>query len=40
MPILRVALSIPIDTLFDYAATEANRSDIGLRVCVPFGPKN
>lgn len=39
MPILRVALSIPIDTLFDYAATEANRSDIGLRVCVPFGPK-
>ncbi len=39
MPILRVALSIPLDTLFDYATTEASRSDIGLRVCVPFGPK-
>ncbi len=39
MPILRVALNIPLDTLFDYAATDASRSDIGLRVCVPFGAK-
>lgn len=37
MPILRVALNIPIDTLFDYVAPEATQSDIGLRVCVPFG---
>jgi len=37
MPILRVALNIPIDTLFDYVAPEADQSDIGLRVCVPFG---
>ncbi|MDR4516251.1 MAG: primosomal protein N' [Nitrosomonas sp.] len=39
MPILRVALNVPLDTLFDYAVDEANHNDIGLRVYVPFGPK-
>ena len=39
MPIIRVALNIPIDTLFDYLATDANEQDIGLRACVPFGKK-
>ena len=39
MPILRVALNVPIDTLFDYVAAEASLSDIGLRVCVPFGAR-
>lgn len=39
MPILRVALNIPLDTLFDYTVDSADRSMIGLRVCVPFGPK-
>jgi len=37
MPILRVALNVPLDTLFDYVAPDADRSDVGLRVCVPFG---
>lgn len=39
MTILRVALNIPLDTLFDYIADETSKSDIGLRVCVPFGKK-
>lgn len=39
MPIIRVALNVPIDTLFDYAAIDANSQDIGLRACVPFGKK-
>ncbi|HNP25374.1 MAG TPA: primosomal protein N', partial [Nitrosomonas sp.] len=39
MPILRVALNIPLDTLFDYSAPKACGADIGLRVCVPFGKK-
>lgn len=39
MPIIRVALNIPVDTLFDYQADDANEHDIGLRVCVPFGKK-
>ena len=39
MPILRVALNVPLDTLFDYAVDEAGHNDIGLRVYVPFGPK-
>jgi primosomal protein N' (replication factor Y) len=37
MPILRVALDVPLPRLFDYAAPEANRSDVGRRVAVPFG---
>ncbi len=39
MPILRVALNIPLDTLFDYVFDDASRNDVGLRVCVPFGRK-
>lgn len=39
MPIIRVALNLPIDTLFDYTATDASEHDIGRRVCVPFGEK-
>lgn len=39
MPIIRVALNVPVDTLFDYLANGADSSDIGLRVCVPFGKK-
>jgi primosomal protein N' (replication factor Y) len=39
MPIIRVALNVPVDTLFDYQADDANEHDIGLRVCVPFGKK-
>ncbi len=39
MPILRVALNIPLDTLFDYSAPKACEADVGLRVCVPFGKK-
>jgi primosomal protein N' (replication factor Y) (superfamily II helicase) len=39
MPIVRVALNVPINTLFDYSVTDANQKDIGLRVLVPFGRK-
>ncbi len=39
MPIIRVALNVPIDTLFDYASNDANPQDIGQRACVPFGKK-
>ncbi len=39
MPIIRVALNVPIDTLFDYAANDANPRDVGRRACVPFGKK-
>ena len=39
MPIIRVALNIPIDTLFDYHAADTDKHDIGLRACVPFGKK-
>ncbi len=39
MPIIHVALNVPVDTLFDYQADDANEHDIGLRVCVPFGKK-
>ncbi|SEQ99531.1 replication restart DNA helicase PriA [Nitrosomonas sp. Nm51] len=39
MPILRVALNVPLDTLFDYIAEEADENDIGLCACVPFGTK-
>ena len=37
MPILRVALDVPLATLFDYRADDASRADIGRRVAVPFG---
>src|SRR5690606_6976199 len=37
MPILRVAIDVPADTLFDYTAEEGGPEDIGCRVLVPFG---
>ena len=37
MPILRVALDIPLDRLFDYRADDATATDVGRRVRVPFG---
>ena len=39
MKIIRVALDVPINTLFDYRCDEASAIDIGLRVLVPFGPR-
>jgi len=39
MPIIRVALNVPVDTLFDYQSNDATLHDIGLRTCVPFGKK-
>ena len=35
---MRVALDVPLYRLFDYLATELTEADVGLRVCVPFGP--
>lgn len=37
MPVLRVALDLPLHRLFDYVAVTASTADIGLRVRVPFG---
>lgn len=37
MAIIRVALDVPLDCLFDYVCEEANPTDTGLRVRVPFG---
>ncbi|MGE5472187.1 MAG: primosomal protein N' [Bacteroidota bacterium] len=37
MPVLRVALDLPLHRLFDYLAVDASPADIGLRVRVPFG---
>jgi len=37
MPVLRVALDLPLHRLFDYLAEAAEASDVGLRVRVPFG---
>lgn len=39
MPIIRVALNVPVDTLFDYQTDDATSHDIGLRAYVPFGRK-
>lgn len=39
MTIIHVALDIPIDRLFDYFAPDANTTDIGRRVTVPFGKR-
>ena len=39
MKIIRVALDVPIATLFDYRCDEASEADIGSRVQVPFGKK-
>jgi primosomal protein N' (replication factor Y) len=40
MTILRVALDVPVDKLFDYRAPGAGAADIGRRVVVPFGRKS
>lgn len=37
MPVLRVALDLPLHRLFDYRADDATPADVGLRVRVPFG---
>ena len=37
MPVLRVALDLPLHRLFDYLAPEASTADVGFRVRVPFG---
>jgi primosomal protein N' (replication factor Y) len=39
MTIIRVALDVPVDKLFDYRAPQASAADIGRRVVVPFGRK-
>ena len=39
MPILRVALDVPLPRLFDYVAANASPSDVGRRVAVPFGQR-
>ncbi len=39
MPIIRVAIDVPVDTLFDYQAPDATGTDIGRRALVPFGRK-
>jgi primosomal protein N' (replication factor Y) len=38
-PIIQVALDTPLDRLFDYLAPDAQASDIGRRVRVPFGKR-
>ena len=37
MPVLRVALDLPLHRLFEYRADDASTADVGLRVRVPFG---
>lgn len=37
MTVIRVAIAVPVDTLFDYRADDAGPGDIGHRVLVPFG---
>ena len=37
MPVLRVALDLPLHRLFDYRAEQVSTADIGYRVRVPFG---
>jgi primosomal protein N' (replication factor Y) (superfamily II helicase) len=39
MNILRVALDLPLPTLFDYRHDDATQADIGCRVVVPFGKR-
>ncbi len=39
MSIVRVALDVPVDKLFDYRAPDATPGDVGRRVLVPFGGK-
>jgi len=37
MPIIRVALPLPLPQVFDYLATDASAADVGRCVKVPFG---
>jgi primosomal protein N' (replication factor Y) len=37
MPVLRVALDLPLHRLFEYRAESVSTADVGLRVRVPFG---
>jgi primosomal protein N' (replication factor Y) len=37
MPVLRVALDLPLHRLFDYRSDQASPADVGYRVRVPFG---
>jgi primosomal protein N' (replication factor Y) len=37
LPILRVALDIPLPRLFDYLCADAHSDDVGYRVSIPFG---
>ena len=39
MRILRVALDVPLATLFDYALPEELEADVGDRVVVPLGAR-
>ena len=36
MTIIRVALDVPVDKLFDYRAPDADSTDVGRRVAVPY----
>ncbi len=40
MPIVRVALDVPLHTLFDYTVTDGAAAAIGQRVNVPFGSRH
>lgn len=40
MAIIRVALDVPVNRLFDYLAPDADTGDIGRCVRVPFGNRN
>ena len=37
MPVLRVALDLPLHRFFDYVSADASPADVGFRVLVPFG---
>ncbi|MGE5758672.1 MAG: primosomal protein N', partial [Sideroxydans sp.] len=39
MPIIRIALDVPLSTLFDYVVSADTQLEIGQRVVVPFGRK-
>src|SRR4030067_902061 len=39
MPIVRVALDVPLSTLFDYTVADGIAVTIGQRVIVPFGKR-
>ncbi len=39
MNIIKVALDVPVMTLFDYRLADATRGDVGRRVIVPFGKR-